>query len=36
MRHLQEKQVGELFQVVAVGEFGIAQDIAVIPKLLDN
>ena len=36
MRHLQEKQIGELFQVVAVGKPGITQDVAVVPELLDD
>ena len=32
--HLEEYQIGELLQVVAVGEAGVAQHVAVIPELL--
>jgi hypothetical protein len=34
--HLEEEQVGELLDVVAVGEAVVAEDIAVVPELLDN
>ncbi len=34
--HLQEEQVGELLQVVAVGETVVPQDVAVVPQLGDE
>ncbi len=34
VHHLEEDEVGELLQVVAVGETGISQHIAVVPELL--
>ena len=36
VRHLQEEQVGELLDVVAVGQAVVAQDVAVVPELLDD
>ena len=36
VHHLEEDEVGELFQVVAVGQPGIAQDVAVVPQLLPD
>jgi hypothetical protein len=36
MGHLQKQQVGQLFDVVAVGEAVVPQDIAVVPELLDD
>ena len=36
MRHLEEKQVGELLDVVPVGEAVITQDVAVVPQLLND
>jgi len=36
VRHLQEQQVGELFDVVLIGKPRVPQDIAVIPQLLDD
>ena len=34
--HLEEQQVGELLDVVAVGEPVVAQDVAVVPEALDE
>ena len=34
--HLEEEQVGELFDVVAVGDAVVAQDVAVVPEALDD
>jgi hypothetical protein len=34
--HLEEEEKGELFDVVAIGEAVIAEDVAVVPKPLDN
>ena len=34
VRHLQEEQVGQLLDVVAVGEAIVPQDVAVVPELL--
>ena len=34
--HLEEEQVGELLEVVAVGEAVVAQDVAVVPEALDE
>ena len=34
VHHLQEDEVGELLQVVAVGEPGVPEDVAVVPELL--
>ena len=34
--HLEEEQVGELLDVVAVGQAVVAQDVAVVPELLDD
>lgn len=34
--HLEEEQVGELLDVVAVGEAVVAEDVAVVPELLDD
>ena len=34
--HLQEQQIGELLQIVAIGQPVVAQHIAVVPKLLDH
>ena len=36
MRHLQEKQIGELLRVIAIGETIAAQDVAVVPKFLND
>ncbi len=36
VRHLEEQQVGELFDEVAVAEAVVAQDVAVVPQLLDE
>ena len=36
VRHLQEEQEGELLDVVAVGEAVVAEDVAVVPELLDD
>ena len=36
VRHLEEQQVGELLDVVAVGEAVVAEDVAVVPELLDD
>jgi hypothetical protein len=36
MRHLEEEQVSELLDVIAVGEAVIAEDVAVIPELVDE
>ena len=34
--HLEEEQVGELFDVVAVRHAVVAQDVAVVPEALDD
>ena len=34
--HLEEKKVGELLDVVAVAHAVVAEDVAVVPKLLDE
>src|ERR671926_1486893 len=34
--HLEEEQVGELLNVVAVGEAVVAEQVAVAPELLDD
>ena len=34
--HLEEQQIGELFDVVAVGQPVVAQDVAVVPELVDE
>ena len=34
--HLEEQQVRELFQVVAVGEPVVAEDVAVVPEFVDD
>jgi len=34
--HLEEEQVGELLDVVAVGHAVVAQDVAVVPDALDD
>ena len=34
VHHLEEDEVGELLQVVAVGQTGVPQDVAVVPQLL--
>jgi hypothetical protein len=34
--HLEEEQVGELLDVVAVGHAVVAQDVAVVPEALDD
>ncbi len=34
--HLQEKQVGELLDVIAVGDAVVAQNVAVVPDALDD
>ena len=34
--HLEEQQVGELLDVVAVGQAIVAQDVAVVPELVDK
>ncbi len=34
--HLEEQQVGELLDVVAVGHAVVAQDVAVVPQALDD
>ena len=34
--HLEEEQVGELLDVVAVGDAVVAQDVAVVPEALDD
>ena len=34
--HLEEQQVGELLDVVAVGHAVVAQDVAVVPEPLDD
>ena len=34
--HLEEEQVRELLDVVAVGEAVVAEDVAVVPELLDD
>ena len=31
VQHLEEQEEGELLQVVAVGETGVAEDVAVVP-----
>ena len=36
VHHLEEDEVGELLQVVAVGQPGVAQDVAVVPELLPD
>ena len=36
MRHLEEKQKSKLFQVVAVGQSGVTQDVAIVPEFLDD
>ena len=36
IRHLEEQQIGELLDVVAVGEPIIAKEVAVVPQLLDD
>src|SRR5690606_16151899 len=34
--HFQEQQIGELLQVVAVRQAVIAEDVAVVPQLVDD
>jgi hypothetical protein len=34
--HLEEEEVGQLLDVVAVGEAVVAQDVAVVPEFLDD
>jgi len=34
--HLEEEQEGQLLQVIAIGETVIPEDVAVVPKLLDE
>ena len=34
--HLEEQQVRQLLDVVAVGEAVVAEDVAVVPELLDD
>jgi hypothetical protein len=34
--HLKEEQVGELLDVVAVGQAVVPEDVAVIPELLND
>ena len=34
--HLEEQQIGELFDVVAIAHALVAQDVAVVPELLDE
>ena len=36
VRHLEEQQMGERLDIVAIRHAVIAQDIAVVPKLLNN
>ena len=36
VHHLEEDEVGQLLQVVAVGQTGPAQDVAVVPELLPD
>ena len=36
VRHLEEKEEGQLLDVVLIGQAVVAKDIAVIPKLLDD
>lgn len=36
MRHLEEKQVGELLDVASVKKTVIAQDVALVPQLLND
>jgi len=36
VRHLEEEQVGELLDVVAIRQAVVAQDVAVVPELLDD
>jgi len=36
MRHLEEQQVSELLDVVAVREAVISKEVAVVPELLDK
>ncbi len=34
--HFQEEQIGQLFDVVAIAHPVVAQDVAVVPKFLDD
>lgn len=34
--HFQEKQIGQLLHIIAVGKTVIPQDVAIIPKLLNQ
>jgi hypothetical protein len=34
--HFQEEQAGELLNVIAIGHAVVAQDVAVVPEMLDN
>ena len=36
VRHLQEEQERQLLDVVAIGEAVVAQDVAVVPELLND
>jgi len=36
VRHLEKQQVGELLDVVAIAHPVVAQDVAVVPELLDD
>ncbi|MEA2594697.1 MAG: hypothetical protein QOF01_1166, partial [Thermomicrobiales bacterium] len=36
MGHLEEEEVGELLDVVAVGEAVVAADVAIVPEFLDD
>jgi hypothetical protein len=36
VRHLEEQQVGELLDVVAIAHPVVAQEVAVVPDLLDE
>ena len=34
--HLEEEQVGELLDIVAIGDAVVPQDVAVVPQALDD
>ena len=36
VRHLEEQEVGQLLDIVAVGEAVVTEDVAIVPELLDN
>ena len=36
VRHFEEEQIGELLDVIAIGEAVIAEDVAVVPEFVDE